>query len=236
MFHLRGIVVFVLLLVPVCALGAVGVSVQCDGGEIDVWVTVFNDEMPAEMTGIVVERSIVGACDTETIITPEPLPIPEIVYTQATYNLTDTYETEGVFQVYKVWATNEAGDLLPVGGMGTPGTYDFAACGEALATRGHLTVVSLEHHEMLITECPDFCWLGCWGQGNLSFTPEMFEALLPYATGQIPVDIYGVLDYYGMPGPNCVEEITRFEPTQGGLCGPVPNDKRSWGGVKAIYR
>jgi hypothetical protein len=232
----RPALLLLVLLIPATALAGAGVSAHCDGGDIAVSVVLFNDEFPPEWTGFVVQRSQVGVCGNETIITEEPLPVPTEMWIEVFHNLSDSYVDEGVYQVYQIFATNAAGDLLPVWGMGMPGTHDFAACGEALATRGFLTVESYEYFELTITECPDNCWLGCGGQGYMNVTEEQFNELLPYVFDQIPVDLYGVLQHQGMPVMYCPYEVTRIEPSPNGVCGPVPAVKRTWDGVKAYYR
>ncbi len=119
--------------------------------------------------------------------------------------------------------------------MGAPGLVAYAACGEALVTRGHLVVTSYEYQEMRIEECADTCWNICRGF-LLPVTPEQFDALLPYAGSGTPMDLYGELFYSGMPELYCFPSISHFEPSPDGVCGPIPVEKSSWGGVKAFFR
>lgn len=229
------LVLFLMLLAPAAQAG-VGISAGCSGSAMDLNVVVFNDEFPAEWTGLVVQRSLLGLCDSETIITAEPLPIPEEHFTEVFYPLSDAEVEAGLFYVYTVFAINEAGDLLPVWGMGSPPLTALAACGQAVATRGQVVVQSYEYLEMRINECTDSCWLGCGGMGILSLTEEQFNALLPYAASQVPVDIYGTFAYSGMPTYYCLEEITGWQPSPAGQCGPVPVQPSTWGSLKARYR
>ena len=72
--------VFVALFLVLSSVSGAGAAVDlnaiCTDGTIFISVTIFNYEYPPEWVGLVIQRSWVGACGTETIITDPPLALP----------------------------------------------------------------------------------------------------------------------------------------------------------------
>lgn len=214
-----ALVVSLIAAVSECAYGSISIYADCHDQTVTVVVDVYVDpNIPTTWTGLVVYRSYSGACNTEHLITPEPLAIPDDPWGWVEYTLLDDPPEQGKYFLYQVFAIDEYEGLVPVGG-----DFDlsYAACGVAVLTRGYLTST------MSISPCPDDCWPLC------PFLYTLDPAFHQYVgTGQI-VDIYGIIGF-GMIPPCIihVDSVAIF----GETCGPIPAQRVSWGAAKSLYR
>ncbi len=202
-------------------------------GSVSIDVEVYrsqHEDLPPDWVEIVIARKIHGTCHKLVAISPgavwdipepgedlivtwsEPIPVPNRHYH------------------YEVMARDAEGGLYNISCCCNP-SYDIVTWGEAICMRGRLVYQSGYFD---IQPCEDGCWSGFCG----SLTAEAFgesdhQALFWSISGQV-LNFYGVETYGGMP-TNCHFWIDRVEPHDGD-CGPVPNQARSWGDLKAMYR
>ena len=171
-------------------------------------------------------------CDEEVVISEEPWPLPPPdVYVE--YQMSEVPPAPNTYFGYTVKAIDAEGILHSITSPNFH-THDFAACGDAVATRGYLT--GYGPYDLWIEACPETCWGEiCDFYQNIDVSeidPEDYEM---YINTGIPVDLYGeaFVDY--MPGAPCLR-LSDIEPTAGGECGPLPPRPISWSGLKSIYR
>ena len=196
--------------------------------ELDIGIG--NDNFPPDWIGIVVERSWVGSCGTETRITPVPLPIPPAGQ-NARHLLHDPVPARNRYFTYKALAIDAQGMLHWPPGNGDIQPYNHGTCGDAIAARGYL--VDSPHWGIGMEPCE--CWEVCDLSWLISFSgvePSEYE---PYVNQPIVVDLYGNAYVSYMPNSPCVE-VTRVMPTAGEECSPMPAARKSWTALKVLYR
>jgi len=221
------VALFLVLISVSCAGASVDLNAHCTDGTISISVTIFNYEYPAEWVGLVIQRSWVGACGTETIITDPPLALPP--HMEQLYHLvTEPMLEDDHYFKYRAFMVDDVGNLTPAPGGFEVLPYDLAGCGEPVATRGFLRSDG-PNFEV----CPDMCWLDC--PGGIYFgalPPEIYE---PYIDSGIPIDVYGEVILDGMIPVPCVV-VSDILPTPSGECGPVPVERTTWSTIKSWYR
>jgi len=231
------IVMVVALLIAAPVEAGVGVSAQCIDGTVEITVSMyFTPVYPTEFIGLVVERTALGSCDPGVIVNAEPIPMSTDMFVSVHQTLSEPAPSRGRYYIYRVWAVDADGDMHVPPHMGMPGLVAPVACGEAVVTRGRLIVLDYAYKTMGIIECEDRCW-GVCSSGNLPVTETQFDDLLPLAVSGETVDVYGVLRFDEMPSPNCMVSISRVEIVPGDdPCGALPQQRHSWGEVKALFR
>jgi hypothetical protein len=234
------LLMLLLLLAAPAAEAGVALGADCAGGTtVHVQLHVFTDYGEEDLLGVVVQRSWVGACGLELMVTAEPFPFPPLL-TGTIYSFDDHVPQAGRYFMYRAYVMTASGELRPATGLGDPLPYDYAACGEAVATRGYLLGIAAASPSVYVefAPCQDDCWFMefGWYPAYLDVSgldPAMYE---PYLGQPIAVDIYGDIYVDGMPGASGIYDITRIEPSPDGVCGPVPARRTSWGALKHSYR
>jgi hypothetical protein len=233
-------------LVSVVVAGSAGAGiVTLDAGYVDgvARIVVSIDTtgpMPAEWVGIVVQRWTVGVCGSETIVTDEPLPIPEPTYpdwTTFTHVMEVPLPLANVMYRFKALGIDAGGGLHTVPVLSDVPPYDYVSNGLAIAGRGTLVRVVDPGYPIFywLKPCPDSCWNACDGLIPLWGTDAAY--LAPYYRSGIPVDVYSELDFDGMMPVTCFWPFDHVEPSPDGVCGPlVSSERTSWSAVKEFYR
>ncbi len=234
------VLLYPLLLAAPAAEAGVALGAACAGGTtVHVQLYVFTDYGEEDLVGVVVQRGWIGICGLERLVTAEPFPFPPLL-TGAGYAFDDHVPQAGRYFAYRAYVVNAAGELHGAAGLGDPLPYDYAACGEAVATRGHLVGIDGSPPAVYVEflQCQEDCWFTDFGWHPVyldvsELDPATYE---PYVGQPVAVDVYGDIYVDGMPGASGIYDITRIEPAPDGVCGPVPARTTSWGALKHSYR
>ena len=235
---------FFLMLSSVPAFGDIRLQAECDAGTATITVSMLNT-YGQEYVGVVVMREPIGVCEDPVMVTTEPIPLPP--ETSPTWEnvvsttITASIPVDNVNYKFTAYLTDSQGGLAPVtGAVLYPRFYPFdvTSCGAAVIMRGSLHsqfTTTPGYYSIWVTACSD----GCWGDQDPimideSVTPD--NPLFQYSNTGV-VDIIGKpFEPDGMMYPYFLYVVDGVQAAPAGACGPVPNESRSWGHLKAMYR
>jgi hypothetical protein len=217
----------------------------CVNGQHIVTVSGWYDEQFAEpVVGIKVLRQAIGVCEPEAYLPDDPLPIETAPDPEGgglpIYEVTLTVDppTPGAAYRYTPFGVREDGSLVTMYNYcgADMRSYALIACDGAPLLRGTVGI-TYAGSDILVTIDP--CSGDCWTESlGLPLTADAFESLAgePWTAllGQA-VDVSGDRTYCTMPGGDYYA-LTAIVRAPDGVCGPIPVERRSWGGVKALYR
>ena len=227
-----ALILCALLALPASA--AVYIDVQCDEAQAEFTfnVEIFNQfYLEEDSTGweVVFEQSKVGPCELPVTVMAVPLPDP---YDWGFHTFSLPVPEPNQYFLYLARMKAPDGTLHPIITQRPP-SLAYASCGEAVAARGYLEDADYQGF-VNVLPCPGVCetWI-CVGHIDLQQVPaEQWE---PFVGTGVPVEVFGDFVMYPMAGSPCMIG-TGVRPFTEEACGPVANDKRTWGSLKAGYR
>lgn len=217
----------VLALTPASGFAGGSLGAHCVGDSVQIGIAVIGYFDTPQFANV--EARILGSCEPAVRLNPEPFPWSEAEYEPVFYQFTIPDFGPGRYVMYRLYREDLEGNRYPVGPMGDPVPYDMEACsddavfirGKLWNYAGYLTLEVCENH--------------CWTAIDLMFGHAAPGWDVYVNTGQV-VDLYGEAYVDGMPGGTALD-VFRVDPvTDSEGCNAVPDDRASWGSLKAQYR
>lgn len=201
--------------------GYIDFSAECSGGTIRLDLTGNDDGRRPDVVGFDIVRQVHGGCDSLVRITASPIARPQsgnfalqFVDSDIANNVMYRYQAFGVdaarttqVDLATIYVNSEGSDIA------------YAACGEALAAHGRLTVLGSAWH---LETCP----ASCFPSIEVNTLVPGLDALV--GTG-VAVRLYGNIAST-LQGHRLFP--SRFEIRS---CGTAV-ERSSWGDLKELYR
>ncbi len=204
-------------------------------GTVSVRARFRAEELEVDWQGVVVERSVVGACNSGVVLTEDPLQLLE-GYDIGDHLLSFEVPDPSAAYRYALKGLTDQGDLVDMaGGEYAPTWFAVEACADdALMLRGVLYDIGL-FGRVGIEPCEGYCWDTCTGTpivGVVDLDPAQYE---PFLDTDVVVSVYGAWD--SLPPEvswGCVR-AARIE-TGTDCAGVVAAEPSTWGALKGRYR